>query len=106
MKFYKFRQNNSGGSFYVNDEVTIEVFIEAENADMANTKAQTHGIYFNGCSTGSDCDCCGDRWYKVSERNACDNPIEDASGSIHWVDEGECYTRIYFNNGTKEEWTA
>ena len=100
MKFYKFRQNNSGGSFDVNADVTIEVYIEAEDVDMANIKAQEIGIYFDGCNTERDCPCCGDRWEKASESNSFDNPMCDVTTrGTPWVEDGECYMRIYFNDG-------
>jgi hypothetical protein len=60
--WYRFRQNNSGGSFVINDKVAVEVFIDAEDYIEANYKATRLGIYFNGCETGYDCPCCGDRW--------------------------------------------
>ena len=66
-KFYQFRQNNSGGRFHRNDDVDTTVYIEAVDADHANARAEKIGIYFNGCSTGSDCSCCGDRWYRAGE---------------------------------------
>ena len=49
----------------------------AKNPDDANDIAQDNGVYFNGCSKGWDCDCCGDRWY------ACDDSDGDDSPSIH-----------------------
>ena len=67
--FYHFSQNNSGGSFPFSEEegITHHVIIEADNASEANTIAELIGIYFDGCSTGKDCECCGDRWYSVYE---------------------------------------
>ena len=60
MKFFDFRQNNSGGSF---TGPAVYVVVEAENATDANKRAENVGLYFYGCSTGLDCPCCGDRWY-------------------------------------------
>lgn len=62
MNFYEFNQNNSGGSFEVNDKVCHRVIIEATDATEANYLAERLGIYFNGCDRGMDCSCCGDRW--------------------------------------------
>jgi hypothetical protein len=99
-KFYTFWQNNSGG-FFNNDYesgVSEVVIIEAASAEKANDKALELGIYFNGCETGLDCDCCGDRWYEASETEGDDVPtfynkevkdwIEDekASGYVHYLD--------------------
>jgi len=66
MRFFAYRQNNSGGSFDVDDNVNINVIIEANNADEADTIAESIGIYFNGCEDGLDCGCCGDRWSRCS----------------------------------------
>lgn len=67
LKFYHFRQNNSGGSFDVNDNVNVHVLIQAHSASEANGRAEEIGIYFDGVEDGCDCDCCGDRWYRASE---------------------------------------
>lgn len=67
--FYAYRQNNSGGSFYG----PINVIIEADSAEEADHIATTHAdspIYFDGCSIGRDCDCCGDRWYRAYDGHA------------------------------------
>ena len=70
MSYFKFRQNNSFGHFVG----TPLVFIQANNAARANRVAQDNGIYFNGVADGVDCDCCGDRWYPVSDDDAQDQP--------------------------------
>jgi hypothetical protein len=64
--FYTFSQNNSGGSF----KGPEYVIVEADSASEANYIAQIHPdspVYFNGCSIGDDCKCCGDRWSEVWE---------------------------------------
>lgn len=66
-KWFEYNQNNSGGSFDVDDNVCEYVFIEARSVNEANTFANELGIYFNGCSTGRDCSCCGDRWHEPYE---------------------------------------
>lgn len=63
MPFFEFKQNNTGGSFEVNEMVCNRVVIEAENAEEANRIAMDMGIYFDGVAGGLDCGCCGDRWY-------------------------------------------
>jgi len=72
-KFYTFRQNNSGGYWNGPKYVIIEAF----NAEHANELAGNNDIYFHGCATGTDCECCGDRWYEVSEYEAEDEPLID-----------------------------
>ena len=62
-KFFTYMQNNSGGSFEIDDDVAKVVVIEAVNAVTANdTAVNVVGIYFDGCDKGIDCECCGDRW--------------------------------------------
>jgi uncharacterized UBP type Zn finger protein len=73
-KWYEFRQNNSGGSFDIDGEIGKIVIIEAESADMANSFAESIGIYFNGVQKGYDCECCGSRWHKANEWDVVENP--------------------------------
>lgn len=63
-KFWTFSQNNSGGSFdyQPNDGITHFVIIEATDETHAMARALDIGLYFNGCESGMDCSCCGDRW--------------------------------------------
>jgi len=74
--FYTYRQNNSGGAFDIDPERSLSVFviIEADTPEQADTIAESKGIYFDGCSTGQDCECCGDRWHFASEYNSADVP--------------------------------
>jgi hypothetical protein len=65
--WYEYRQNNSGGVFEHSDDVSNYVLIEASSVDGANSKAESIGIYFYGCDSGIDCDCCGDRWSQQYE---------------------------------------
>ena len=64
MPYFRYRQNNSGGVF---TRPAIHVFVEADTAAEADALAQGHGIYFDGCETGDDCECCGDRWSRAWE---------------------------------------
>lgn len=66
-KFYEFNQNNSGGSFSVDNNVTHRVLIEASSYEEALYLAESIGIYFDGCEEELDCPCCGDRWYRPDE---------------------------------------
>jgi len=65
--WYEFRQNNSGGSFAIDNDVTVHVLIQADSTLEANCKARDIGIYFDGVSNGQDCECCGDRWYEADD---------------------------------------
>jgi hypothetical protein len=61
--WYVYRQNNSGGSF---QEPALFVLIEADSASDANTIAQSRALlYFDGVENAEDCECCGDRWYRL-----------------------------------------
>lgn len=77
---FEYDQNNSGGGFVTPEwtgpedrggvfkasysEELNNVYVMAEDVDEANYLAKNYaGVYFNGCRTGMDCKCCGDRWY-------------------------------------------
>lgn len=74
MPFFNYHQNNSGGSFTVDHSVTHDVIIEAKDAEHADRKAASIGIYFDGCRAGQDCECCGDRWYGASDLDRTERP--------------------------------
>ena len=128
--FYTYTQNNSGGYFITNDNVAEYVIIEANSIDEANNKAEEIGIYFDGCSFGRDCSCCGDRWcspYDESEKpeiygDSIEKRIEDtlnkkiffckniiiyySSGrkvSINFVKKDKSYIDVIKDNGKEIE---
>lgn len=65
--WYLFDQNNSGGSFEGNDDLSEIVFIQARSPNQANRIAEQKGIYFDGVERGLDCECCGNRWGRADE---------------------------------------
>lgn len=99
-KFFGFNQNNSGGSFDVDENVCEYVIIEAKSVEQANNRAEEIGIYFDGCSKGLDCSCCGDRWNEAydeedgkEEPMIYNTPVKEAKSScfrdgciIHYLD--------------------
>jgi hypothetical protein len=86
--FYNYRQNNSGGSFDLNQDVNYMVIIEAPTAEAANERAESIGIYFNGCDVGRDCSCCGDRWSKVFSDDSTETPtIYGEPAQDYWFNE-------------------
>ena len=110
--FFTYRQNNSGGYFYGN----LLVIVEADSYKEADRIAEADGeVYFNGCTRGHDCPCCGDRWYssfysegdevpsnKWGEPIELDadgypkpTPIYDGSSKLHPV-------KIIYKDGVKE----
>ena len=84
------------------------MIIEADSANEANIKAEEIGIYFNGCSIGMDCSCCGDRWCSVDEGDADNNALvySDSVGNYNcmWTPLGKAYAYVYYKNGTKESY--
>jgi hypothetical protein len=66
MAFFEYVQNNSGGSFVFDPDagISVHVIVEAVNAEAADWKASTIGLYFDGYG---DCPCCGDRWYSQAD---------------------------------------
>lgn len=63
-RFYEYRQNNSGGSFIIDEDrgLSVEVIVEADSVADADRRAESIGLYWKGCRDGRDCTCCGDRW--------------------------------------------
>jgi hypothetical protein len=111
IKFYHFSQNNSGGSFVLDERrgLTHNVIVEAYSADDANARAIELGIYFNGCATGNDCSCCGDRWssqYSDSDGTSVptiyDEPVETHSSWVAWMKPGK-ETAVHYIDG-RIEW--
>jgi hypothetical protein len=62
MNYYMWRQNNTGGSFVTDDDLSRFVVIQADSYADAEQKAFSFGIYYDGVDSGYDCECCGDRW--------------------------------------------
>jgi hypothetical protein len=108
MAFYQYRQNNSGGRFDIDeaDGITVNVIIEADSAEDADSRAEDIGIYFDGCDGGRDCPCCGDRWYSTCESDAkaepCvySQPAAEATG-WQWAPDGK-ETCVHYKDGRKE----
>ena len=82
MSFYTFRQNNSGGAF---TSPAINVFVEADSADEANDIAESYEVYFDD-DYDFDCKCCGQRWSRADEWDACEEPREPSSWDQEWAD--------------------
>lgn len=68
--YYTYAQNNTGG-FWRGPQYVI---IKADSAADANEKAEWNGIYFNGVNLELDCECCGDRWCRVLEKEGTEVP--------------------------------
>jgi len=106
MKFFTYIQNNSGGGFHQDEEsgIGLNVIIEANSSEEANDKAESIGLYFDGCDNDRDCSCCGDRWYRSYE-DGTDTPRiydQDVSSQDYkeeWMIWGP-YSYIHYTNGT------
>lgn len=74
MNFYLFNQNNVGGGCIHDNKlgITNYVIIQARTYEQANTIALFKGLYFDGCSKGIDCTCCGDRWTRATSNSIVD----------------------------------
>lgn len=98
LKWFEFDQNNSGGSFVVDDKVCHRLFIEAESFDDAVEKAEELGCYWYGVDKGMDCPCCGDRWSKWS-----DDPIDIEKYKTEGYKVG-VYDGIYYKSNAETRW--
>ena len=101
--FYLYNQNNSGGSFVVDNDVTHFVIIEADSTFAADAKAQSIGIYFDGVADDRDCECCGDRWYCAYPSDGTAVPMIYSDMPEDYDDmfasKGDVYCIIYYANG-------
>lgn len=61
---YTYRQNNSGG-YYTQPAKNI-IVKNARDGEHACEIAMAAGMYLQGVAAGSDCSCCGDRWYPMA----------------------------------------
>jgi hypothetical protein len=104
-KFYTFNQNNSGGHFDIDDKTGISefVFVEAHDEKEANERAESIGIYFDGCSYGIDCDCCGDRWYPVDDLSGCVAPTIFGVPVEQYVSSWCQYAFVHYLDGRFEK---
>lgn len=104
MKFYEFPQSNAGG--YWNKILGYVVIIEAETPEKANKKAEEIGIYFDGVENGEDCECCGDRWYRVEDEYdeiEPENLNEEIEEIKHYQKKWKLTSTIYYADGRVEK---
>lgn len=92
--FFRYYQNNSGGSIVYDPDrgISSKVYIEANSPREANRRAEGIGLYFDG---NGDCDCCGNRWTAFLE-SECEvgmygivetPPLEgDPADDFSWVE--------------------
>ncbi|GAA0071766.1 hypothetical protein UT300003_32910 [Clostridium sardiniense] len=100
--FFTISQNNSGGYFIRNDEVTETIIIEANSVEEAKRKAEDITRDYS-----QYCPCCGERWYEIEWLEYKDGyeepciygePISSCKASYYRT---ECI--IYYLDGTKKK---
>ena len=113
IKYYHYHQNNSGGSFHYDDDLTLDVVIAAHSAEHADERAVARGIYFDGVGNGNDCSCCGDRWCRAEDYDARDfphvygNPVAHAiAGVIDWTRGEHPHTIVHHLDGSVDKYTT
>ena len=110
-KWFCFYQNNSGG--YWKGPARF-VLVETDTEDAACEKAEEVGVYFDGCETGDDCHCCGDRWSRfmvkpLDHPTVCGkNVLEDLPDPFLWdagrsIGIAEPLVLLVYANGEKKE---
>lgn len=109
MRYYTFTQNNSGGHFDFDNDLSLFVIIEADNSYEANKKAESLGMYFDGCDKGIDCGCCGDRWYSVDDRDYNEKPLiyndEINKHNPYKTSNDGTFCIVHYKDGTKKYYT-
>ena len=104
-KFHTFTQNNSGGSFVYDEKrgLTHHVIVEGKDYNDIMNRAESIGIYFDGCDSGQDCECCGDRWYAVYRDDGDDEPkvygdvITKSYDGMKWMKDYEGF--VHYDDG-------
>jgi len=91
-KFFTYNQNNSGGFFVFDKDRGIgeHVIIEALDANDADARAESIGLYFDGVGAEMDCECCGDRWCSQYEEGS-DEPLVFGQSPEDFKNSGSFY---------------
>lgn len=109
-RYFHYSQNNSGGSFDIDDSVAHHVIIQATSAQHADQIAIDIGIYFNGCESGANCSCCGDRWYSARGDDGTEAPLiydtDPANYKDMFAKSGKPVCHVYHLDGSKTTYRA
>ena len=98
LKLFVVHQNNSGGSYCVNDfnGTGERVFVLAKDEYSALDLLEGKSVvYFDGVSQGLDCECCGDRWWRYAEEVEYEN---NKVVSFYSFDEAYDFVVYYVKN--------
>lgn len=102
MAFFMWNQNNSGGHFVVDDDLTWQAVIESDDYQQAEIYALGIGVYYDGVDSGHDCSCCGDRWYEGKELDTGGQTLvehlQEYADNYGWKDPSVI---IHYADGTK-----
>jgi hypothetical protein len=69
IRFFRFRQNNSHGVWVRDENIDINVFIEASSSDEANERMNQFASFGDGCP------CCGERWSSADDADGSVEPL-------------------------------
>lgn len=99
LKWFHYSQNNSGGYFIDNDDVSHDIFVQAESAELANIKAEKITADYS-----EFCDCCGERWYIYADDGDGTETPEIYGEKLFSVKPSPYRNRaiLYFANGHRE----
>ena len=100
MTFYVYRQNNSGGYFVKDENVSIHVIVEADTEEQANEKFDE--ILDGDSQYTTYCTCCGERWYGVDEIY---ETVEISDSLVEELKQHRYYSEaiLYAADGTKKK---
>lgn len=100
--FFTYEQNNSGGSYKKDSQVTKFVTIEAESAKEADEIAEEIGIRFD-----EGCECCGPRWFSAYGEGDLTPLIYGEPPEAHGPDGHPFpYAYVYRANGVKVTYSS
>lgn len=106
-KWYRYHQNNSGGSFRYDGGrgLSVNVYVEATSPSHADSRMESLGVTFGDYDS---CSCCGDRWSEAdswSEVEAGELPeaeevlVKDDNKKGHfvtkWLPQGDYETFVH-----------
>lgn len=101
--FYCYRQMNPDGTFVVNDSITVNVIIEADSDQEADSKAEQLGISFDSLTDDATQP---PRWDSARGYAAFTDPSRYVRAAKHYdlsnVAVGEAFCYVYDSAGQKQ----
>ena len=97
--FYTTYQNNSGGEYIINNDVSCYVIVEAYSDKEATRRTEEIVVDYSDY-----CPCCGVRWFvSLSEFDANHQPLIN-NYSKNTLEEDQADAIVYYLNGRKERY--